>query len=353
QVQVEFGLWWPASDPEGLLNLAAAWEAMAGAIDAAAEDLVDHRGAVTGANEGAAIDAFARLLGGWTGSHLLAAAEHCRELATACRDFAEAVEDARDTIRQLAIEIAASIAIGVGLAILTAGISTGAAATFTAGAVARAGIVATSLTARVIAIVSRVVTFAGVGALEAGATNLVIQTGRNAATNPNHDPFSGYNLEELTVSTVGGGLLDGAFGGIRSIPLIRGIEPAVPPPRPPPRMLDDLSAPQTMRLPVSQTWGRPNTLSRHFRDHGADFAARSADEYANMASDFFQRGVRSGLPTKIDPKTGIIRVYDPSSNTFGSFNPSGTTRTFFKPDPAHHEFASNWDYWLSQRGYSP
>ena len=38
-----------------------------------------------------------------------------------------------------------------------------------------------------------------------------------------------------------------------------------------------------------------------------------------------------GLPTKIDPATGVIRVYDPETNTFGAFNPDGTTRTFFKP----------------------
>lgn len=108
-----------------------------------------------------------------------------------------------------------------------------------------------------------------------------------------------------------------------------------------------------MRLPVSQTWGKSSALAKHFADHGADFAARTADEYAEMASGFFQRGLQSGIPTKIDPKTGIIRMYDPTSNTFGAFNPTGTTRTFFKPDPASHPFATNWDYWLSQPGYSP
>lgn len=226
-VQIEFGLWWPASDPDRLRGLAAAWEAMAFALDAAAEDLADHRATVTSTNQGAAVDAFAGFVDGWTTGHLPEAAAHCRELATACRDFASAVDEARDTIRRLAIEITASIAIGAGLAILTAGISAGAAATVTAAAVTRAGIVATSLAARVIAILSRVVTFAGVGALEAGATNLVIQTGRNAATNQNHDPFAGYDLDELTISTAGGAVFGAGLGTLRSIPLTRGLEPAV------------------------------------------------------------------------------------------------------------------------------
>ncbi len=113
-------------------------------------------------------------------------------------------------------------------------------------------------------------------------------------------------------------------------------------------------APNTaLRLPTSQTWGRPNTLSDHFRRHGADFGARSADDYAGQASEFFQTGLQRGLPTKIDPKTGAIRIYDPSTNTFGAYNPSGTTRTFYRPDPSSHGYATNWDYWQAQPGYAP
>jgi hypothetical protein len=105
--------------------------------------------------------------------------------------------------------------------------------------------------------------------------------------------------------------------------------------------------------PARVTWGRPATLDRHFADHGSDFGARTADEYANMASDFFQRGIVKGLPIKIDPRTGVIRIYDPATNTFGAYNPSGTTRTFYRPDPAKHGYATNWDYWRVQPGYTP
>jgi hypothetical protein len=111
--------------------------------------------------------------------------------------------------------------------------------------------------------------------------------------------------------------------------------------------------PEPVRLPTSTTWGRPDSLDDHFVRHGADFGARTADEYAAMASEFLQRGVAAGLPTKIDPKTGVIRIYDPATNTFGSYNPNGTTATFFKPDPDLHGYPTNWDYWLAQGGYTP
>jgi pyocin large subunit-like protein len=91
-------------------------------------------------------------------------------------------------------------------------------------------------------------------------------------------------------------------------------------------------------------WGNPKTLARHFRDHGADFGAKNADDYARQASDFLRSSQAGGLPTKIDAD-GVIRVFDPKSNTFGAFNPDGTTRTFFKP--------SSPTYWDRQPGSAP
>lgn len=98
-------------------------------------------------------------------------------------------------------------------------------------------------------------------------------------------------------------------------------------------------------LRATQSWGRPSTLGRHFRDHGADLGARNADEYAGMASDFLQRSQREGLPTKVDAD-GVIRTYDRSTNTFGAYNADGTTRTFFKPRDGER-------YWARQPGAEP
>ncbi|MGH9320413.1 MAG: hypothetical protein ACRD3V_11095, partial [Vicinamibacteria bacterium] len=92
-------------------------------------------------------------------------------------------------------------------------------------------------------------------------------------------------------------------------------------------------------------WGKPGMLSDHFARHGADFGAKSADDYARMADDFFEQSQKAGLPTKIGPD-GTIRVYDPASNTFGSFNPNGTTKKFFKPSGGQA-------YWDRQPGGAP
>jgi RHS repeat-associated protein len=108
-----------------------------------------------------------------------------------------------------------------------------------------------------------------------------------------------------------------------------------------------------VELSASETWGNPATLADHFARHGADFGAASEEAYAQQASRFFQQGLREELPTKIDPKTGTIRVYEPETNTFGAYNANGTTRTFYKPDPSVHGYPTNWDYWQSQPGYSP
>jgi RHS repeat-associated protein len=86
----------------------------------------------------------------------------------------------------------------------------------------------------------------------------------------------------------------------------------------------------TLELNAATTWGRAETLADHFARHGADVGAKTANEYANIASRFFQESQAARLPTKIDSQ-GVIRVFDPKTGTFGSFNPNGTTRTLFKP----------------------
>ncbi|MGY4719893.1 hypothetical protein [Naumannella huperziae] len=85
-----------------------------------------------------------------------------------------------------------------------------------------------------------------------------------------------------------------------------------------------------IRLPTKDSWANLKTLDDHFARHGADFGAKSADDYASMASEFFQRGGAQQIPTKITPD-GTIRMFDSATNTFGSFAPNGMTKTFFKP----------------------
>jgi pyocin large subunit-like protein len=94
----------------------------------------------------------------------------------------------------------------------------------------------------------------------------------------------------------------------------------------------------------SESWGNSDSLAGHFAAHGADFGASSAEDYANQASEFFQRGIQENMPIKIDEE-GVIRIYDSETNTFGAYNPSGTTRTFFNPTSP--------TYWLRQPGGEP
>jgi RHS repeat-associated protein len=99
-------------------------------------------------------------------------------------------------------------------------------------------------------------------------------------------------------------------------------------------------------------WGNAKTLPDHYKRHGPDFGAKTPDEYALRAREFFRQSQMNRFPTKID-KDGTIRCYDPKSNTFGSYNPDGTTKTFYKPDPAKHGRPTNMDYWKDQPGSAP
>ncbi len=98
-------------------------------------------------------------------------------------------------------------------------------------------------------------------------------------------------------------------------------------------------------------WADSSSLKRHVIDHGSDFGTDSAEDYAKMAQDFYQRGMadaRSGIEVKVG-QDGRIRMYNESTNIFGVYNPDGTTATFYKPDPADHGYATNREYWDSQK----
>lgn len=95
--------------------------------------------------------------------------------------------------------------------------------------------------------------------------------------------------------------------------------------------------------PARVSWGHAESLGDHFDRHGADFGARSAEDYARLAWEFRQRARREGLPAKQD-ETGVIRVFDRRSGSFAAYNRDGTTRTYFKPGSA--------DYFKRQPGRS-
>ncbi len=90
-------------------------------------------------------------------------------------------------------------------------------------------------------------------------------------------------------------------------------------------------APIATAPPTRQTWGNLSSLVDHFQRHGADVAAKDADDYARKAWEFRQRARTGELLVKIDEE-GVQRVFDPKSGLFAAYNRDGTTKTFFKPD---------------------
>ena len=110
--------------------------------------------------------------------------------------------------------------------------------------------------------------------------------------------------------------------------------PAAAPARPKPRLpglfTKPANPPAAKAPPTRATWANVDSLPDHFARHGADFAAKDADDYAQMAWEFRERAKAERLPTKVD-EAGVLRVFDPKTGTFAAYNRDGTTKTFFKP----------------------
>lgn len=104
-----------------------------------------------------------------------------------------------------------------------------------------------------------------------------------------------------------------------------------------------VSTPAAAAPPARTTWGNPGSLQDHYDRHGADFAAKSPEDYAAQAWRFRQRARTGGLLVKVD-EDGVQRVFDPSTGAFAAYNRDGTTKTFFKPGSR--------DYFSRQPGQS-
>ena len=77
-------------------------------------------------------------------------------------------------------------------------------------------------------------------------------------------------------------------------------------------------------------WTSGKKLRGHFSKHKADFDYADADEYADAAAAFYDRGIAEGLPRRVE-SDGTTRIYDVETNIFGSFTKDGRILTFFKP----------------------
>ncbi|MCD2186686.1 WXG100-like domain-containing protein [Actinomycetospora soli] len=230
----EVGLWWPAADPERLRAAAGAWDRAAVELDRAREVGGSATAQARATWAGGAADRFAAT---WTAHEaaLRDDAAGCRALGVALTRFAEAVEDARARVTELAVTAGATIVAGVGLAWLTFGTSAAAAGAVSAGLVAAATAIGVELSATAAAILGGVVVGAVFGAVEAAAIDLAVAQPLRV------EAFGrgGYSLDEAGSAAVAGGAFGGVLGGIA-----RGL--AVPSPGPGPAaprgIADDLGA---------------------------------------------------------------------------------------------------------------
>lgn len=91
----------------------------------------------------------------------------------------------------------------------------------------------------------------------------------------------------------------------------------------------------------SQGFAFPDlTRDQHFRRHGAEFNAKSAAEYEQLAATFAQRKGEDGVESFYSKGKNLF-MYEQTTNSFLIQKPNGDLMTFFKPTSA--------TYWLDQR----
>ncbi|WP_433802490.1 hypothetical protein [Actinomycetospora sp. CA-084318] len=231
----EVGLWWPAADPERLRAAAGAWDRAAADLDRAREVGWSGAAQARATWTGEAADRFAST---WTAHEaaLRDDAAGCRALGIALTRFADAVEDARTRVTELAVTAGATLVAGVGLAWLTFGTSAAAAGAVSAGLVAAAAAIGVELSSTAAAILGGVVVGAVFGAVEAAVVDLAVAQPLRV------EAFGrgGYSLDEAGAAAAAGGAFGGVLGGISG-----GLAGAVSRPAPaaaPSGLADDLGA---------------------------------------------------------------------------------------------------------------
>ncbi|MFI6847130.1 hypothetical protein OG535_20310 [Kitasatospora sp. NBC_00085] len=206
------GMWWPDADPGKLRKAAAAWDAMATAIDNVTAPTSQAAAALIENNHGPAMDAFAtfwhRYYEGGKG-WLPDSAKACRNLAEALRKFADEVDKAVKKLEEEAAIVGASLVAGTALAFFTAGLSEAAAGVATAGVIAAAEALGVAVSETIAAIAGTVLTGVVFGAVEAVTVDL-------AVAQPIRVSFGdgGYSLTEALSAAETGGVMGGAGSGL-------------------------------------------------------------------------------------------------------------------------------------------
>ncbi len=107
-----------------------------------------------------------------------------------------------------------------------------------------------------------------------------------------------------------------------------------------PRLIQHMSppapvAPVEVRTPPAKIhpqvgFATPERLVEHFRKHGREFGAATADEYLRLAQALRDRPAGGDVLEAVRAD-GIVLRFDQASGAFVAFAPDLTVRTFFKP----------------------
>ncbi|MEV0535980.1 restriction endonuclease fold toxin-2 domain-containing protein [Kitasatospora sp. NPDC050463] len=146
---------WPQADPTRLRQAAKGWKRLAELISRLGTEGDKRVQKVTASSTSGAVDSFAA---NWAKVHdgcatsgplLNSITNAAYKLGTACEAYAQAVEDLRDTLEDLAIAAGVVAGAGIALTVFTLGISDAAAAGGEAALVAEAGTAAVAMTAAI------------------------------------------------------------------------------------------------------------------------------------------------------------------------------------------------------------
>ncbi|MFQ6195561.1 DUF6531 domain-containing protein [Streptomyces sp. NPDC000405] len=164
-------------------------------------------------NKGEGIEAFQVFWSRYAGSGgkgwLSDIAEAAREMAKALDKLADAIEDAVNKLwTKIGIEAGVIVA-GVGLAFLTAGLSTAASATAAAAVIELGATMGLAISTTVAEIAATTLVVAAFGGVEAVTVNLAVAQPMNIATGLQ----DGFSLDQINAAAKDGMIYGGAFGG--------------------------------------------------------------------------------------------------------------------------------------------
>ncbi|MEU7060464.1 DUF6531 domain-containing protein [Streptomyces sp. NPDC046197] len=242
-ILLDMGLWWPEADPDKLRDAANAWRAFAESVDDVRSPVHRSASEIIHNNTGESIEAFHkfwdRYAKGKDGGWLSDLAKSSRDMANALDKFADGIDDAINKLwARIAID-AVVIAGGITLAIMTAGIASGAAAAAADAVIEFGATIGVGVSAVVADIIGGA--FAGVafGGVESVTIDAAVAQPLQMMAGLQH----GFSLDEVNQAAkdgmIFGGVL-GAGGGLMTSSMEGGLANTTPPLLRPPSLRPDL-----------------------------------------------------------------------------------------------------------------